>query len=71
MIMGACPYCDQHMMNPIAGLPLPRFQKIKTECCGKTIWLLHSRVDPKAYTDEDFREEYEVNEETKSITKRR
>ncbi len=70
MIMGACPYCDAGMMNPIADLPLPKFQKLITECCGKTIWLRHSRVDPQAFTDEDFKNKFIVNEETREISKK-
>lgn len=52
----------------MANIQLPLFQKIKTECCGKTIWLKHSRVDPTAWTDEDFRKEYDVDDEMKKIT---
>ena len=68
--MGGCPYCDKPMFNPIAGLPLPKFQKITTECCSKTVWLYHSRIDPKAYTDEDFKKEYTIDEKTKEVTKK-
>lgn len=47
----------------------PKFQKITTECCDKTLWLLCSRIDSIAYTEEGFLELYEVDEETKSVTR--
>ncbi len=67
MIIGECPYCDAIMMNSIGALPLPRFQKLTTECCQGTIWLRHSRIDPVAYTEDAFLQEYEVDEDAKTI----
>ena len=68
MIFGECPYndCNQSMMNHITN-SLPTFQKLTCEKCGRVIWLYHSRIEPIAYTEEDFLEKYDLDEETKSI----
>lgn len=70
MIMGECPYCAEEMWNSIADGELPKFQKLKCEACGKTIWLYHSRMNPEAMTEDAFSQRWEVNEETKMITRR-
>jgi len=70
MILGTCPYpnCDQFMANPIADLPLPQYERLRCEHCGRVVWLKHSRIDPEAWTDEDFREAHDVDDETKAVT---
>lgn len=69
MIFGGCPYCDAAQCNPYAGHPA--LQKIVCEDCGKTYWLKHSNWDPEAFTEEQFVERYEVDEETKSVIDKR
>lgn len=69
MIMGNCPYpgCDGPLLVPIgdgAGSLLCHECRV----CARPIWTYLSRVDPWSMTDEDFRREYVVNEETKQIT---
>jgi antitoxin component HigA of HigAB toxin-antitoxin module len=70
MIIGDCPYCNASMSNPVADLPLPRWEKLTAECCRKTVWLFHSRVNPKAYTEEGFAKDFDIDEATKSIKRR-
>ena len=67
MIIGECPYCGHHMWNRCAD-QTPVFEKINCEECGDIVWLLHSRIFPEAYTDEDFNNEYDVDEELMVIT---
>ncbi len=66
MIIGGCPYCDEFMSNPIVQKP-PQVQKIIMSCCGNTVWLWHSRINPKAYTNEQFLKDFEIDEQTKTI----
>ena len=71
MIFGNCPYddCDAFMSNSMCDEP-PKFQKLTCEACGRVVWLYHSRIEPVAYTEEGFLEEYEVDEKTKILKKR-
>lgn len=67
MIFGDCPYddCNEPMCNSMGDRY--GFEKLNCEKCGRVIWLLHSRVDPVAYTDKGFRDKYEIDEETKQV----
>jgi hypothetical protein len=68
MITGDCPYCEAPMWNPLArDRELPCFQRLISECCGKVVWLLHSRIYPEAMTEEVFLERYEWDEEKKDV----
>jgi len=49
MIMGECPHCNSSTWTPIG--PAPCYSEEKCESCGKTYWLLHSRIDPVAYAE--------------------
>jgi hypothetical protein len=71
MIFGECPYddCDEYLMIPIAD-HCPVFQKINCPKCGRIIWEYHSRIEPEAFTEKEFNEKYEIEEETKTIKKR-
>lgn len=71
MIIGDCPYegCSGAHMIPCAP-KCPAFSRQVCEECGRPFWLLHSRVDPKAFTEEEFAARYEVDEATKVITER-
>lgn len=72
MIMGGCPYCDKSMWTPIAeGKQLPLWERKITECCKKVVWVYHSRLDPVAYTDEGFRDKYDIDETTKQISEKK
>lgn len=72
MMFCECPYddCDEFFINGICENP-PMFQKLTCERCGRIIWLYHSRIDPAAYTETDFREKYLIDETNKRITKRK
>ena len=69
MIFGECPYddCNNTHSYPLAD-ECPVFQRLVCENCGRPMWMYHSRLDPIAYTDEGFFDEYDVDEETKVIT---
>lgn len=68
MIFGNCPYCDHNFnVSLVDGL---RMQKQECEQCKKTFWTLHSRLDPKSWTDDEFNKIFLLDEETKNITLR-
>ena len=71
MIFGDCPYddCGAGLMLGIAD-PAGRYQKHECDECGRTIWTYHSRMVPHSMTDEDFRAEWEIDEETKTLQRR-
>jgi hypothetical protein len=69
MIIGPCPYCDAPSMIPIAP-KTPAFSKEECDNCGKEFWLLHSKWNPEKFTLEEFAEKYDVNEETRQITRK-
>ena len=66
MIFGDCPYCDEPVMNYMPD-ESPKFVKRICEACKNTYWLLCSRTESAAYTQEDFEKGWEINEEEKSI----
>ena len=69
MIVGSCPYdCGGHLWLSIA--EAPAIQRHDCDECGRTIWTYHSRLNPWSMTDEDFRAEYDVDDESKSVRKR-
>lgn len=61
MIYGDCPNCGTSVCNAFAGNGF--LQKIECEECHKIYWLRHSDFDPEAFTEDEFRERYEINEE--------
>lgn len=65
MIFGECPNCDEPVCNSFAGAG--QMQRIVCDACHKPYWLKHSRLDPEAFTEADFAEQYEVDEATKTI----
>ena len=66
MIFGECPYCNEQIVNEMPERS-PKFIKTKCEHCGKEYWLLASRIESVAYTEEGFNKEYTVDEETHHI----
>ena len=66
MIFGGCPYCDGAIVNYMPE-ESPKFAKRECEHCGKTYWLLCSRISSEAYTVEEFLNHYAVDEENKSV----
>lgn len=45
----------------------PQWAKINCDDCGRVAWYRFSRIDPEAWTEKDFLEKFEVNEQTKMI----
>lgn len=71
-IMGDCPYedCDEHQWRSEPDVPLPVIGWDNCEGCGRKVWVWYSRVDPKVWTDEGFRQEWNVDEATKQVTRK-
>ena len=71
-VIGECPYdnCDESLWIAFdeENLELPMFYRDDCEECKREIWTKLSRVSPESYTQEDFYEKFEINEETKLIT---
>jgi len=66
MILGECPYCDEHMMLACPE-KTPVFAFHDCEECGKKIWTKFSCIDPMSWTEKGFLEEYDVDFEKKII----
>lgn len=69
MILGEYPCCD----GPLSlGVPerTPCFLPQTCPHCGTKVWHLLSRTDPESWIESEFLRLYEVNEETRHITKR-
>lgn len=57
MIIGECPYCNETECNAIPGsADLPVLGKVQCAKCGEVYWLKYSRVEPKAYKLDYFKE---------------
>jgi len=69
MQIGECPYCDYLDMWPMPQ-NTPCAGKYICEGCKKEIWLWHSRINPMAYTKEDFEREFIIDEASKTVKKR-
>jgi hypothetical protein len=67
MILGNCIYCDEPFSFSVDPVGMRRH---KCEACKKIMWTRTSRIDSWSMKEEDFLKEYEVNEETKEITKK-
>ena len=65
MIFGSYPCCngDLHISMPETS----GFSKEKCPHCGATVWHRMSRFDPATWTEAEFLERFEINEDTKSI----
>ncbi len=71
MIFGDCPYEGCSGTHAL-GVPdrTPAFAKNTCEDCGREYWLYYSRLNPEAYTIEDFENKFEIDEENRSIKER-
>lgn len=70
MIIGECPY--EGCKGPVflhlqEGRPIQRHTCVD---CKRHIWTLHSRFEPKSWTEEAFNLQFIVDEETKTIRER-
>ena len=72
MMFGGCPYedCEHTACRYLPDLPLPQFSQETCDGCGRTVWVLYSRVDPMVYTKEGFEAEFEHDPVKKTIRKR-
>lgn len=69
MIFGGCPYCNASTVNYMPD-DSPKCYESTCEECGKVYWMLASRIESLAYTQEDFAKEYIVDREKRTIEKR-
>lgn len=67
MIFGYCPYPDCDHAHAIPLLEGRVHERLKCDKCGRVYWLLHSRIEPQAWTDEDFRRLHEVDDLGKRV----
>ena len=70
MIFGSCPYCDNSFAHGLPDGDLPCFAQNTCEHCHKIFWTKYSRVDPQSWTEEDFRHEFEIDEEQHRIQRK-
>jgi glutaredoxin len=68
MNIGECPYndCDEVFLLPIPK-NTPTYQKRTCPTCKRPLWYKFSRINPEAWTEEDFLKLFTVDEETKEI----
>lgn len=73
-VLGECPYddCTEPLpwMDPPDDPPYTAMVPTTCEGCGRVYWTRLARMDPWSMTEADFLEEYEVDEETRTIKKR-
>ncbi len=67
MIFGSYPCCDGDLT---LGVPdeTPVIQREICPHCGTLVWHKLSRLDPESWTDAQFLEIYDVDDETKAVT---
>lgn len=74
MIFGDYPCCGEvlsiSMTNPdgidLAGKTVPH----TCEHCGAKVWTRFSRINPKTWTDKEFREEFDVDDVAKAVKRK-
>nr|BFD58940.1 hypothetical protein CKG001_10470 [Bdellovibrio sp. CKG001] len=69
MIFGECPNCGAGLVNELCWRT-PCFTKEVCPSCDKPYWLLHSRINPVVLTVEEFESEYQINPETRQVSKK-
>lgn len=70
MIIGEYPCCDGPLM---IWLP-PDCPKVEREICphcGAAVWHYLARLNPQSWTEAAFLEEWEVDQETKSVKRKK
>lgn len=66
-IMGTYPCCGAVLMLELPDAQLPRFAPHNCDECGAKVWTWVTRLNPRSWTDEDFKERFEVDEENRTI----
>jgi hypothetical protein len=69
MIIGEYPFCGELLFTALPDRPLPCFGNNNCPKCGTLVWHKFSRGDPQSWTDEEFSKEFDIDEESKQITK--
>lgn len=71
MNFGDCPYdgCSGTIWLSVPE-KTPCFAEIECEKCKRPIWYKLSRLDPMAFTKEDFEKEFIVDRDARTIVKR-
>lgn len=67
MNFGDCPYCNDFTGFHKVPDKTPCYAKVNCESCGKEFWYRLSRVDPKAWTIEDFENEFDIDYENMKV----
>ena len=69
MNLGSCPYegCTGVFLTELPDRPLPAFVRDVCEECHRVVWRKFSRVDPQAWTEEDFFAKFTIDEAAKLI----
>jgi hypothetical protein len=72
MNFGDCPYtgCDGVFML-IVPERTPAYARVTCDACARPVWYRFSRVDPMAWTEEDFLTAHTIDTEKKTITEKR
>lgn len=70
MNLGDCPYCDDFIGFLKVPDKCPAYAIVQCESCGKDIWYRFSRINPMAWTIEDFEKEFIIEKENRRITER-
>jgi hypothetical protein len=61
MNFGDCPYCNDFLGAFEVPDRTPAYAQVNCQSCGKKVWYRFSRINPMAWTIEDFEREYEVS----------
>lgn len=71
MNFGDCPYQEcKGFISVAVPEKTPAFTKITCDECGRELWYRCSRIEPQAFTLDEFAAAYEVDEEKRTIKKR-
>jgi hypothetical protein len=70
MILGEYPCCDGPLCIVLPDADLPVYSPEICPYCGVKVWHKFSRVDPESWTDDDFRKEFDVDEEKRHVLPR-
>jgi len=66
-IIGSYPCCDGNLWI-VEPEKTPAYLPEDCPHCGARVWHVLSKAFPKSYLEADFLNEYEVNEESKTVT---
>ena len=71
MNFGECPYddCDAMLMFEVPDQS-PKFGMVQCHQCRRKLWYLFSRLDPQAWTLDEFEKNFVVDEATKTVKRR-